>query len=159
MTTPFILRRVRPHSLFCAAMLAMAIGSLLASTMATHETYWERLFINIILMAWGLYTSVPAATMLVLGVVKQRHRDMVAQLVFMVTYYGMGLGLAMAGTVESNTMSGKLTIRNRLRGYKAVFWTSFGLATFGLAVCLALALVERGRRSVVQERNQRRDSH
>ncbi|KAI3333693.1 major facilitator superfamily domain-containing protein [Ustulina deusta] len=129
-TTRFILHRVGLHAMFCMALLSIT-------------TYWEHLFISVLFMAWGLHTSVPVATLMILKAVNKKHGGIAASLVCTATYYGVGLGLGVAGTVERNVMSGRLTAHHRLRGFRAVYWTSVGLAAFGFAVCLALAWVSR----------------
>lgn len=122
------------------------IGGVLISTMPTRQTYWQQLFMSILFMSWGVYTSVPVATLLISKAVHARHGSIVAPLVWMVTYYSMGLGLGVAGTVESRIMSGRLTAHHRLRGYRAAYWMSFALAGVGFMVCVALALISGARR-------------
>ncbi|KAI0436856.1 major facilitator superfamily transporter [Xylaria telfairii] len=137
-TTRLILRRFGPHGVLCVALLAILLASVLIATMPVRQSYWQQLFISAVFMAWGLYTSIPAATSMISRAARKRLGGIAASLVWVATYYGMGLGLAVAGTAEHSAMSGKLTIHNRLRGHRAVYWTSVALAGLGLAVCLAL---------------------
>ncbi|RWA05374.1 hypothetical protein EKO27_g9734 [Xylaria grammica] len=65
-TTRFILYRVGLHALFCVATLSIMVGSAIISTMQIQETYWQQMFIGVLFMAWGLYTSVPVATLMIL---------------------------------------------------------------------------------------------
>ncbi|KAI0532094.1 major facilitator superfamily domain-containing protein [Xylaria digitata] len=139
MTTRFVLYRIGRHALLCVAMLSIMVGGAIISTMRIRQTYWQQLFISVLFIAWGVYTSVPVATLMILKTVNKKHGGIAASLVCTVTYYGMGLGLGVAGTVERNMLSGKSTVKNRLKGYRAVYWTSVGLATFGFVVCLGLA--------------------
>ncbi|KAI0449681.1 major facilitator superfamily [Xylaria acuta] len=145
-TTRLILCRFGPHGIFCVALLAMVLGSVLIATMPIRQTYWQQLFISTVFMAWGMYTSIPVATLIVSRAVKKRRSGIAASLVWVATYYGTGLGLAVAGTVEHGAASGKSTVHNRLRGYRAVYWTSVGLAGFGLVLGLALAFASRSGR-------------
>ncbi|KAI0103950.1 major facilitator superfamily [Nemania sp. FL0031] len=151
-TTPFILNRFHLHAVFCVAMVAMMVGGVLASTMPIRQSYWQQLFISIVIMSWGVCMSVPTAELMILRVVHKRHSGIVATLVWMATYYGMGLGLGVAGTVESNIMGGRSGVHNRLRGYRAAQWTSFGLAGLGFLVSLALALASRQRKNPARRR-------
>ncbi|KAI1110432.1 major facilitator superfamily transporter [Nemania sp. NC0429] len=137
-----ILMRSRPHVVFCVAMLAMMIGGVLISTMPRQQTYWGQPFLSIIAMAWGAYMSVPVATFRISRAVRKTHAGIAESLVWMVTYYGVGLGLGVAGTIETKAMGGKLTAQHRLRGYRAAFWTSVGFAVFGLVVLDGLACGE-----------------
>ncbi|KAI1359178.1 major facilitator superfamily domain-containing protein [Xylaria arbuscula] len=139
--TPFILRPVGLQAMFCAALSSILIGSAIMATMRVHQPYWDQLFISVLFMAWGVYTSVPVATRMIVNSVNKKHGGKAASLVCMASYYSMGIGLGIAGTVERNVIRGKWTVHNRLRACKAVFGTSVGLATFGLVVCLALAWV------------------
>lgn len=127
--------------MFCAALLSILIGSAIMSAMRVHQSYWEQLFISVLFMAWGVYTSVPVATRMIVNSVSKKHGGKAATLVCMASYYSMGIGLGIAGTVERNAIRGKWTVHNRLRACRAVFWTSVGLATFGFVICLALAWV------------------
>ncbi|KAI1120438.1 major facilitator superfamily domain-containing protein [Nemania abortiva] len=146
-TTPFILNRFQLHVVLCIAMLATMIGSVLVATMPIRQSYWQQMFISILFMSWGVNISVPTAELMVLKLVHRRHGGIVATLVWTAMYYGMGLGLGIAGTVESNIGSRRSRVHNRLRGYRAAHWTSFGLAGLGFLVCLALALASRRRKS------------
>ncbi|KAI1175679.1 major facilitator superfamily [Nemania sp. FL0916] len=139
-TTRFILVRFRPHEVFCAAILAMTSGCILICTMPVYQTYWRQLFPSVVVMAWGAYTSVPVAMLIISEAVNKKHGGMAASLVWMAAHYGMALGLGVAATVDRSVMRGVLTASSRLRGYRAAYWTGFGLAGFGLLVCLALAL-------------------
>ncbi|KAI1193305.1 major facilitator superfamily transporter [Nemania serpens] len=147
-TSRFILMRFRLHVIFCVAMLAMMIGGVLISTMPRQQTYWGQLFLSILAMAWGVYTSVPVATFMISRAVQKTHAGIAESLVWMVTYYGVGLGLGVAGTIEGKAMNGRLTTHHRLRGYRAAFWTSVGFAGLGLVVCLALGLASAQRKSL-----------
>ncbi|KAI8944520.1 major facilitator superfamily [Xylaria longipes] len=156
-TARLILDRFRPHGIFCVAMLAMMLASVLMATMPIRQTYWQQLFISTVFMAWGLYTSIPVATLMVARAVKKGHGGIAAGLVWAATHYGMGLGLAVAGTIEHGAMraGGKLTVHNRLRGHRAVYWTSVGLAGFGLVLGLALTFASRSREGPVRRRRPR----
>ncbi|KAI0505900.1 major facilitator superfamily domain-containing protein [Xylaria bambusicola] len=139
--TPFILRPVGLHVMFCAALVSILIGAAIMAAMRIQQAYWEHLFISVLFMAWGVYTSVPVATRMIVNVVHKKHGGKAATLVCMASYYSIGMGLGIAGTVERSTIGGKLTVHSRLRGSRAVFWTSIGLAAFGVVVGLALAWV------------------
>ncbi|KAI1423500.1 major facilitator superfamily transporter [Xylaria sp. FL1777] len=143
--TRFALHRVGLYAMFCAAMMSITVGGVVTSTIRTRQTYWEQLFISVLFMAWGLYTSVPVATLIILRMVNKKHGGIAATLVCMTTYYSIGLGLGVAGTVERSVLGGRWTMHNRLRSYRAVYWTSIGLAGFGFVVCLALAWVSSGK--------------
>ncbi|KAI0425517.1 major facilitator superfamily domain-containing protein [Xylaria sp. FL1042] len=143
-TTRFILRQIGLDVLFCFAMLSIMVGGIIMATMQIRQTYWEQLFASVLFMAWGFYTSVPVATLMILTAVNKKHGGIAANLVCTAAYYGVGLGLGVAGTVEKSAISGgKLTVHNRLRGHRAVYWTSVGLAGFGFVVCLAIMLAAR----------------
>lgn len=131
----------------------MMIGGVLISTMPRQQTYWGQLFLSILAMAWGVYTSVPVATFMISRAVQKTHAGIAESLVWMVTYYGVGLGLGVAGTIEGKAMNGRLTTHHRLRGYRAAFWTSVGFAGLGLVVCLALGLASAQRKSLVRRRS------
>ncbi|KAI0854627.1 major facilitator superfamily [Xylaria cubensis] len=158
-TTRLILRRFGPHGIFCIAMLAMMLASILMATMPVEQSYWQQLFISTIFMAWGLYTSIPVATSMVARAVKKRNGSIAASLVWVATYYGMGLGLAVAGTAEHGAMSGKLTVENRLRGHRAVYWTSVGMSGFGLMLCMALTFASRSRKGPAERQRPRCQCH
>ncbi|KAI0197828.1 major facilitator superfamily domain-containing protein [Astrocystis sublimbata] len=135
--TQFVLGRFGPRAILCVAMLAMMLGSVLIATMPMEQTYWRQLFASTVFMVWGLYTSLPVAISMVIETVRNMDKDAATSLVWMAGYYGMGLGLALAGTIEHAVMSGELNRLSRLRGHKAAYWTSVGFAVFGLVFCLA----------------------
>lgn len=159
MTTRLILGRFGPHGIFCVALLAILLASVLIATMPIRQSYWQQLFISAVLMAWGLYTSIPVATSMISRAAKKKLGGTAASLVGVATYYGMGLGLAVAGTAEHSVMSGKLTTHNRLKGHRAVYWTSVGLAGFGFVVCLALTFASGSRKGPAPRRNPRCQCH
>ncbi|KAI2628206.1 major facilitator superfamily transporter [Xylaria nigripes] len=146
-STRFIIHRIGQHETFCIAMLAMMTGGVLMVTMPARQMYWKQLFTSIVFMTWGLYTSVPASTLMVSDALDERHRDIATSLVSTVTYYGMAMGLGMAGTVKTRIIEtgGGLTLYNRVKCYRATYWMSVGLAGLGFVVCLALTLVSRMR--------------
>ncbi|KAI1750297.1 major facilitator superfamily [Xylaria castorea] len=158
-TARFILGRFRPHGILYVALLSMMLASVLIAAMPIEQSYWQQLFISTVFMAWGLYTSIPVATLMVSRAVKKSHGGIAASLVWVATYYGMGLGIAVAGTAEHGAMSGKLTVQNRLRGHRAVYWTSVGLSGFGLALCLVLTFVSRSRKGHAERRRPRCQCH
>ncbi|KAI1820674.1 major facilitator superfamily transporter [Xylaria intraflava] len=141
-STHFISRRAGQYVTFCAALLAMMTSGVLTATMPIAQTYWEQFFMSILLMAWGLYTSVPIGATIISDAVYKKHGNIAAGLVSTMTYYGMGLGLGVAGTANTRIIAtgGGLTVYNRLRGYRIAYWMSVSLAGFGFVVCLALAL-------------------
>ncbi|KAF2963598.1 hypothetical protein GQX73_g9964 [Xylaria multiplex] len=104
-TTRFVLYRIGLHALFCVTMLSIMAGGAIISTMGIRQTYWQQLFISVLFMTWGVYTSVPVATLMILKTVNKKHGGIAASLVCTVAYYGMGLGLGVAGTVERNVGS------------------------------------------------------
>jgi hypothetical protein len=89
-------------------------------------------------MAWSLYTRILVATTMVSNTLKEDDPELPATLVNIAFYYGIAIGLGVAGTAENKSMSGRLTLPTRFRGYRAAYWTSVGIAIFGLGICLVL---------------------
>jgi len=84
---------------------------------------------------------------MVSAAVKENDPELPATLVNIAFYYGIAIGLGVAGTAENKSMSGRLTLPNRFRGYRAAYWTSVGMAVFGLGICLVLVLRNWRRRA------------
>ncbi|KAI1436550.1 major facilitator superfamily domain-containing protein [Xylaria sp. CBS 124048] len=139
--TPLLTNRIGHRATFSIAMLAMMVGGVLMVTIPVEQIYWKQLFFSILTMAWGVYTSVPAGILMVSDAMNEKHGDIAASLVCTISYFALGLGLAVAGTVNSSIIaSDGLTIYSRVRGYRASYWMSVGLAGFGFIVCSALTL-------------------
>ncbi|KAI8625983.1 major facilitator superfamily domain-containing protein [Xylariaceae sp. FL1651] len=142
--------RVSLYAVLCLALLMITAGGILVATMPIVQIYWAQLFASTLTMSWGLYTSVPAAMLLISNAVDKTHYSVTASLVTAITYYSIALGLGVAGTVKRNMNNGSLGKQSRLNGYKNVFWTSVGLAGLGFVICLALALRSSGRQERVR---------
>ncbi|TGJ82341.1 hypothetical protein E0Z10_g6413 [Xylaria hypoxylon] len=115
-TTRFILSRIGLHAIFCVAMLSIMVGSVIVYTMQIRQSYWQRLFTSVLFMAWGLYTSVPVATLMILRTVNKKHGGVAASLVCTVTYYGMGLGLGVAQRLQGGVCDEHWSGGTRFRG-------------------------------------------
>ncbi|KAI0593572.1 major facilitator superfamily-domain-containing protein [Biscogniauxia sp. FL1348] len=145
-TTGLTLHRLGPSITLCMALFAFMAGSLLIVMMPVTQIYWAQLFVGILATAWGMNTCVPAATLMLSNVVDQRHHSVTSNLVSVVVFYSMALGLGAAGTVEGKVNDNGATRRGTLRGYRAAIWTGVGLAGLGLIVCLGLSLTLYRRR-------------
>ncbi|KAI0973330.1 major facilitator superfamily domain-containing protein [Xylaria arbuscula] len=164
-TTRLILKWVEIHAVFCLAMLCITVGCFIMSTVQIQEGYWEQPFPSMLLMAWGVFTSVPVATTMVVKAVNKNQGNVAATLVCAVMYCSLGLGLGISGTVERHVVGVEPTPQSRLRSHRVVGWMSVGLAGLGFVTCLGLMgrkLWESKQdvtRSYWRERWRERDSH
>ncbi|KAI1636878.1 major facilitator superfamily-domain-containing protein [Biscogniauxia mediterranea] len=147
-TMGLTLHRLGPSITMCIALFTFMAGSLLIVTMPTTQIYWAQLFVGILLTAWGMNTCMPAATLMLSNAVDQKYHSVTSNLVSVVMFYSMALGLGAAGTVEGKVNDNGATTRGNLRGYRAAIWTGVGLAGLGFIACLGLSLSLYRRRRV-----------
>lgn len=127
---------VRPPVVMMLALSAFTIGIIITAFIPVHQTYWAQIFISMIVMPFGMDMSFPAATLTLSNAVAKEHQGIGASLVNTVVNYGIALGVGLAGTAEVSVRGPGDSMDDRLRGYRAGFYTGIGVAGLGLGVCI-----------------------
>ena len=135
-----------PPVVMTMALLAFAVGDILAATAPVHQVYWAQTFVSVIIMPFGMDMSFPAATLILSDAVKKEHQGIAASLVNTVVNYGISLGVGFAGTVEVHVNNGGRTEEDLLKGFRGALYLGIGLAGLGLVICLAFLEKEYRRR-------------
>lgn len=132
-----LLHRIGPPLVMTGALVAFTAGSILMATCPVDQTYWAQTFVGFVVTPWGMDMSFPAATLILSNAVAREHQGIAASLVNTVVNYSIALGLGIAGTVEYRLNNGGSTQADKLKGYRAAYYLSIGLAALGVAICLA----------------------
>ncbi|CAJ2505748.1 Uu.00g131420.m01.CDS01 [Anthostomella pinea] len=139
-TTGLMLHRFGPSIMLSISLATFTAGALLVVTMPVVQIYWIQLFVAMLVVAWGMDTSIPAAILLVSDGVEKKYHGATTSLVSAVVYYSISIGLGVAGTMENNLNNGGATRQGTLNGYRAALWTSAGFAGLGVLVSLAVSV-------------------
>ncbi len=142
-----LLGRVHPSYIMLVGQTACVIGTVLGAVRPPHSVYWTYYFFSVIVMALGLDTSFPSATIIFSDAVAQEYQGMGASIVVTVVNYSISLCLGFAGTIETNINNGGRTDVDRLHGYRGALWFGVGLSCLGfvLSVIFVYKMHLRGR--------------
>ena len=128
---------------YLAAEYIMAIGSLasltslmLIATMPEQQSYWNRVFPSILILALGPDFLFTAAQIIASVTVKRRQQGVAGSLIGTILSYGLSTGLGFAGTVEHYTNNEG---RDPVRGYRNALY--LGVAMAGAATVIAVLFV------------------
>ncbi|KAI1817305.1 major facilitator superfamily-domain-containing protein [Poronia punctata] len=141
-THPWITMRLGVHAVVYATCLSTILGCILLATRPLSQSFWPQQFTSMLFIGWSAYTIVPLAAALI-SQGREIGPDLAAMLVDTAVFYGIALGLGIAGTAESRSMDGSLTLADRFKGYRAAYWTSVGMAGLQLLVYLSLLFATR----------------
>jgi MFS family permease len=124
---------VSPAAIMVFAMVAFVVGTVLHTFAPVDQTYWGQLFVGMLVIAFGMDMSFPAATITLSMAVPPEHQGIAASLVATVVSYSISISLGIAGTVYVHTNNGGQDI---YAGYKAALCLAIGLASAGLLLAL-----------------------
>lgn len=130
-TTGICMSKLRPAIILLIALLAFTVSAVLIGTAPVQQTYWGQSFFSLLVAAFGMDMSFPAATVIMSNAVKREHQGIAASLVSTVVNYCVSIGLGVAATVEVHYDAGG---RELLRGYRAAWYTGIGFASVGAGV-------------------------
>lgn len=116
-------------------MVAFFVGSVLMGTRHVGQTYWGQKFVSLLIQAFGMDMSFPAATMIISGSLPKNHQGLAGLLVSTFVNYSISIGLGFAGTVEYYTTKNEEKTRNvRIKGMRNAFYMGMGLAGLGVVI-------------------------
>ncbi|WVQ84142.1 hypothetical protein IAT38_006289 [Cryptococcus sp. DSM 104549] len=128
---PFLIRHVRGHWIFLAAMLAFTIANILGATAPVDGIYWGNTFFSMLIGVFGPDLSFATGQLIVSNSVDHDFQGIAAGIVSMITNYSQSIGLGLTGTVERYIRGPGTSPSELLHGYRTAFWFATGLA--GLA--------------------------
>ncbi|KAI1320895.1 major facilitator superfamily domain-containing protein [Xylariaceae sp. FL0255] len=134
------------YATLCTALVTMTAGAVLVATMPSDQIYWAQLFVSMLIMAWGVYTCTPVAYLLISQEVDQCHHRAAMSMTTAVTYYGIALGLGIAGTVLREVRYGRQDSLYDLQDSRDALWTSAAFGGLGLVASLTLSCISIHRR-------------
>ncbi|CCH46360.1 putative membrane protein [Wickerhamomyces ciferrii] len=131
-----LIRKVNPSYLLLAAMGAFFVGIAMLATTPVHQTYFNMLFAQMIVLSFGMDMSFPAASLVLSDTLPKKHQGMASSLVSTMINYSMSVGLGIAGTAEAKI---KERTGDLLQSYRAAMYVGIGLAS--VAILLGIVLV------------------
>ncbi|KAL4901593.1 hypothetical protein BDW74DRAFT_71365 [Aspergillus multicolor] len=141
MATVVVLKYLHPSWVMVIALVATIVGTVLPATAPEHQSYWGQIFACLMIMAWGLDLSFPAATLQLSDHMRREHQGVSASLVNTVVNYSISLALGFAGTVEREVSKGLVGREKTLKGFAAAWYFGIGLAGLGLALSVVYVLL------------------
>jgi MFS family permease len=123
--------------------LAVAISSIILTTMPPQQTYWAQVFPATILMALCPDFIYTAAQIIVTNSVKRREQGVAGSLISLLLLYSASLGLGFAGTVESETNEDGMAF---VCGYRGALYLAIGLALAALVLDILFVRVPKDTR-------------
>jgi hypothetical protein len=125
----WLIPRVAAQWILGFGALAVAISSILLTTMLPQQIYWAQVFPATILMALCPDFIFTAAQIVATNSVKRHEQGIAGSLLSLLLLYSASLGLGFAGTVESQTNEKGTAI---IRGYRGALYLAIGLAVTAL---------------------------
>ncbi|KAH9890210.1 major facilitator superfamily MFS-1 [Xylariomycetidae sp. FL2044] len=143
----FMIHHIGSSIILCGSLLAVAGGAVLIATMPIAQTYWAQLFASVLVMSWGMETSLPAATLFLSNAIEKRHETVIANLISAVFHFSMAVGIGVSAIVESIVSHGDMAANNKLLGFRTALYTAAGFGGLGLFICIiTTSLAYRQRR-------------
>ena len=127
----WLISRVAAQWILGFGALAVAISSILLTTMPSQQTYWAQVFPATILMALCPDFIFTAAQIIATNSVKRHEQGIAGSLISLLLLYSASLGLGFAGTVESQTNEDRLAT---VCGYRGALYLAIGLALAALVL-------------------------
>lgn len=141
LTGRFINRKRAPYIIF-GSMLGFLTGIIILAVAPVHQTFWRLTFGQMFLLAWGMDCSFPSASLALSDALPEHHQGMAGSLVNTVVNYSVSLFLAIASTVEINTLKHN---PSEIAGYRAAFYFGIGCAAFAVVSAAFFILHEHGK--------------
>jgi Major Facilitator Superfamily len=139
----WLISRVAAQWILGFGALAVAISSIILTTMPPQQTYWAQVFPATILMALCPDFIYTAAQIIATNSVKRREQGIAGSLISLLLLYSASLGLGFAGTVESETNEDGMAI---VRGYRGALYLAIGLALAALVLDILFVRVPKDTR-------------
>jgi hypothetical protein len=127
----WLIPRVAAQWILGFGAFAVAISSILLTTMPPQQLYWAQVFPATLLMALCPDFIFTAAQIIATNSVKRQEQGIAGSLLSLLLLYSASLGLGFAGTVESQTNEKGMAI---VRGYRGALYLAIGLAFTALAL-------------------------
>ncbi|KAI0477432.1 major facilitator superfamily-domain-containing protein [Xylariaceae sp. FL0804] len=134
-----IMRRLGSLAMLCVALFSLTLGAVLTATVPVNQIYWAQFFISTLVVGWAMGSINAAATLLITDSAEKKHFGVLSILIGTVTFYGIFIGLGVAGTVETYATGVTSATQDGSQRYRNALWTSVGLGGLGLILCLLLA--------------------
>ncbi|CAM9016191.1 unnamed protein product [Wickerhamomyces anomalus] len=131
-----LIRKIRASYILFAAMCAFFIGITMLSTTPVHQTYFNMIFAQMVILSFGMDMSFPAASLVLSDTLPKRHQGMASSLVSTMINYSQSISLGFAGTAETKIFA---KTHDLLKSYRAAMYVGVGLAS--ISILLAIVLV------------------
>lgn len=131
-----IISKTKPSYIILIASTAFMCGCIMLSVMPVHQSYFRISFGQMLLLAWGMDLSFPAASLILSDCLPAHNQGMAGSLVSTVINYSVSLFLGIATTVESEVMH---RVNDELQSYRGGIY--FGIGVSGLAVLMSVVFI------------------
>jgi len=139
----WLISRVAAQWILGFGALAVAVSSIVLTTMPPQQTYWAQVFIATILMALCPDFIYTAAQIIATNSVKKHEQGVAGSLISLLLLYSASLGLGFAGTIESQTNEDGNAV---IRGYRGALYLAIGLAVAALVLDILFVRVPKDTR-------------
>jgi Major Facilitator Superfamily len=139
----WLIPRIAAQWILGFGALAVAISSIILTTMPPEQTYWAQVFPATILMALCPDFIFTAAQIIATNSVKRREQGIAGSLISLLLLYSASLGLGFAGTVESQTNEDGA---DTVRGYRGALYLAIGFALAALLLDIFFVRVPKDTR-------------
>ena len=140
--TGILMHTTKPSWILTWALLAFLLGNVFLAIAPAGQTYWALTFVSLLIMPFGMDMSFPAGTVIMSNAVPREDQGIAGSMISTVVNYSISLGLGFAATAEVYLNNGGRTQADLLRGYRAAWYVSIGVAGLGCLVCLTFLLKE-----------------
>lgn len=131
------IRRTRPSYILLAAMCAFFVGIAMLARTPVHQTYFNMIFAQMVILSFGMDMSFPAASLVLSDTLPKRHQGMASSLVSTMINYSMSISLGFAGTAEVQVMK---RTGDLLKSYRAAMYVGIGLAVVSIILSIILVI-------------------
>ena len=138
LTMAYLHSRVRGQFILALALAAFCLGNVLIAICPVSSSYWEYIFVSMVVAPFGMDMSYPAASLIVSDALPASRQGVGASMINTVVNLSVSFGLGIAGTVESQVNDGGA---DALRGQRGASYVGIGLSGLGIAVALLLCRV------------------
>lgn len=130
-TVGLSIKRVGPAVILFVSMVAFVCGSIILSVTPAHQTYFRSCLGAMVILAFGMDLSFPAASIILSDSLPMQYQGMAGSLVNTVVNYSMSLFLGIGGTVERHINKDGTEL---LKGYRAALYSAVAFASLGVII-------------------------
>ena len=140
----FMMHRIPGQILLFVGLTAFMVSSLLMALTPIHLTYWAMIFPSLVIVVVGADLSYPVINMYVMESVARDKQGLAGGLMNTVIQIAGVIGLGVSSSIYDAVVGDATEPEIIIKGYRAAYWLSVGVAGFGCILTLFVRVGTQG---------------